>query len=110
MDIFVTTIDGQIIHKIHVNSFIENNIYNACENYCKLNSNCYININKNNNMINIVNSKLIITANSDDEINISDDEINTHKCICINNNLCGETCNNISRVSEYFSEDSEDSS
>jgi len=97
MDIFVTTIDGQIIHKIHVNSFIENNIYNACENYCKLNSNCYININKNNNMINIVNSKLIITA-------ISDDEINTHKCICINNNFCGKICNNISRVSEDSSE------
>ena len=87
MDIYVTTINGQIIHKIHLHSFIENDIYIACENYCKLNPNCYINV--NNNMINIVNSKLIITTTN------LDDELNTHKCICINNNLCGLTCNNI---------------
>lgn len=90
MYINVTTIDGQIIHKIHLHSFIKNDIYNACENYCKLNPNCHINV--NNNIINIVNSKLIITTKSDDKLN-------THKCICINNNFCGTTCNNICSAS-----------
>ena len=68
MDIYVKTIDGHIIHKIYLYSLTEENIYIACNNYCKLNPDCYINV--NNNIINIVNSKLIINEKLDSDPNL----------------------------------------
>jgi len=66
MDIYVKTIDGHIIHKIYLYSLTEEDIYIACNNYCKLNPDCYINV--NNNIINIVNSKLIINEKLDQNL------------------------------------------
>ena len=52
MDIYIKTIDGHIIHKIYLYSLTEEDIYIACNNYCKLNPDCYINV--NNNIIKIL--------------------------------------------------------
>ena len=71
MDIYVKTIDGHIIHKIYLYSLTEEDIYIACNNYCKLNPDCYINV--NNNIINIVNSKLIINEKLDSDPNLDPD-------------------------------------
>ena len=57
-------------HKIYLYSLTEEDIYIACNNYCKLNPDCYINV--NNNIINIVNSKLIINTNLNENVHDSD--------------------------------------
>lgn len=92
MDIYITTLDGQIIHKIYLYSLTKNDIYIACVNYCKLNPDCYINV--NNNIINIINSKLIITTNLDENLSskiVPELVHNTNLCSDINsiyNNIC----------------------
>jgi hypothetical protein len=88
MDIYVTTLDGHIIHKIHLYSLTKNDIYIACANYCKLNPDCYINV--NNNTINIINSKLIIITNLDENLsseNVHDSNLYTD-INSIYNNIC----------------------
>lgn len=70
----VTTQDGYIIYKIHSNSFRENDIYIACNNYCRLNPECYINV--TNNMIYIVNPNMSLATDATD----ASDTVNT--CMC----------------------------